>query len=210
MATYTLSVSMRDTKQTRAQLAKEGLIPAVVYGPGMEPLTISVLETDFGKVFHRAGTSQVITLEIGKDTNPTLVHEVQHNPVSGRVAHVDFYHITKGHKVSAPIPLVFVGVSLGVKDLGGTLVTHMREIEVEGLPEKLPASIEIDLAVLKEFGDEIKVSDIALASDVNPLVQADMVVVSLLAPVAQEPEAVATPEEGEAIPTPAPEEKSAE
>lgn len=190
MATYKLSASLRDTKHTRARLAKEGLIPGVVYGPGVEPMAVALPLLEFSKVFHTAGTSQVIVLNLDKQSNPTLVHEVQKNPVNGAIIHVDFYHITKGHKVTAQIPLTFSGVSMGVKDLGGTLVTHIRDIEVQGLPENLPASLDIDVSALKEFGDEITLGDIAFPQDVSPLAQADVIIVSLLAPGAKEPEPV--------------------
>lgn len=202
MATYTLSVLAKTQKKTRPELHKEGLIPGVVYGPGMDALALYIKEKDFIRVFHAAGMSQIIVLEVEGKTNPTLVHEVQRDPLTGRVHHVDFYHVTKGHKVSALIPLEFVGVSTGVKDLGGTLVTHIRDLEVEGLPDNLPAFLSLDISSLKEFGDEIDVSDIALPEGVAALAEPSLVVVSLLAPAAKEKEEAPVVEESSEAPPP--------
>lgn len=213
MSTYQLSVIPRESRRGTKQLLKEGRIPGIVYGPGFHPTAISISAKEFAKVLHEAGTSQIINLSLPDSDSaqrekkssqtsphepraslglirgsslPTLMHELQRDPITGRITHVDFYHVTKGHKVSAMIPLVFVGISPGIKDKGGTLVTHLREVEVEGLPEKLPASLDVDISGLKEFGDEIVLGDLSISPDVTLLGEVKTSVVSLLAPQVEE------------------------
>jgi len=193
MSTYTLSAALRDPKKNPRQLIREGFIPAVVYGPGFATKTIQIEEKEFSKVFKDAGTSQVISLDLQGTPVPTLIHDMQRHSLSERIVHLDFYHITKGHEVQARIVLSFVGVSGGVKDLGGTLVTNVHEIEVQGLPEKLPASIEVDISSLREFGDEILLKDIALPQGVKVRAAPELVVASLFAPARQEEVVAQTP-----------------
>lgn len=173
----------------------------MVYGPGFKARPLNLAMKEFMKVFHAAGESQVVTLDMKGESIPVLIHDIQRHPLTNTIIHVDFYRITKGHKVGAMIPLVFVGVSLGVKDKGGTVLTMVREVEVEALPEALPPGFEIDLSILKEFGDEIVVGDITLPSGVSMITPLDVVVVSLAQPTKQE-EAV---KPGEAITQAAPE-----
>lgn len=193
MSTYTLRAGLRDLKKNPRQLLKEGIIPAVVYGPGFATKTIQIEEKEFSKVFKDAGTSQVIQIDLQGTPVPTLIHDMQRNSLSERIVHLDFYHITKGHEVQARIALRFVGASSGVKDKGGTLVTNVHEIEIQGLPEKLPASIEVDISFLEEFGDEILLKDIALPEGVKVRAAAELVVASLLAPARQEEVVAQTP-----------------
>lgn len=198
MSTYTIIATSRKGPAKAKNLLKEGFIPAVVYGHNFKTQVLQVPQKEFLKIYREAGSSQLISLQIDGKALSTLVHEVQKDPVSHEIIHVDFYHITKGQKVTALIPLVFEGVAPGVKDKGGTLITHMREIEIEGLPEKLPASLAVDISSLEEFGDEIKVSDLKLPEGVQTTVQPEVIVAALLAPAPEEQSAPQATEEAAA------------
>src|SRR3989344_8207576 len=107
----------------------QGGIPAVVYGPGVKNASIEVDQREFKKVFHKAGESSLIELQLdqdpstgsGQEKRPVLIHEIQKDPVSDNIIHVDFYQADLKEEVEVAVPLVFEGVAPAEKDLGGTL-----------------------------------------------------------------------------------------
>ncbi len=197
--TYKLSVMPRERGEKVRKFIREGGIPGVIYGPGFKARSLNISAKEFVKVLREAGESQVVSLDMKGETIPVLIHDVQRHPLTQNVIHVDFYHITKGHKVQAMIPLTFAGMSPGVKDKGGTVLTMVREVEVEALPEELPHGLEIDLGSLKEFGDEILVGDIPLPSGVTMITAPDIAIISLAEP-AKEEETPKAEEAKEAVP----------
>jgi large subunit ribosomal protein L25 len=107
--------------------------------------------------------------------------------VSGKVIHVDFYIIEKGKKVEVNIPINFVGVSFAQKDLGGSLVKVMHEIEVSAEASNLPHEINVDISVLTDFDARILVKDIKLGTGVT-FVTDEEEVVALVTPAKEEVE----------------------
>lgn len=145
----------------------EGILPAVVYGVGQESASLSLVYVDFEKLYNEAGEASLVDLKIdGKEAGKVLVHEVQYDPVSGRMIHVDFRRVDMNKSITAYAELKFTGESPAVKELGGTLVRNADEVEVECLPKDLVSHIDVDLSVLKTFDDVIKVKDLVLPSGV--------------------------------------------
>ena len=159
---FTLATEKRDAKKGLAKLRKEGRMPAVFYGSKTASKPVSVLTNDFQKVWHDAGESSVIALETPEGKLDVLIHEVMLDPVRGEPIHADFYVIDAKKKVTVTVPIVFEGVSPAVKDLGGTLVKVMYEMEIEVLPKHLPHEIKVDISMLKDFDSQISVKDIVL------------------------------------------------
>lgn len=164
---FTLNVSKRNIKAPLKELRKSGFVPAVFYGAKEQSCCIAVKETDFIKVWKEAGESSVVVLKDSDGEYESLIHDVQKDPVSGKLVHVDFYILEKGKKVSVKVPLEFIGVSDAVKALGGTLVKVMHEIEVEATPANLPHDIKVDVSKLVTFDDQIHVSDLVLPNGVE-------------------------------------------
>ncbi len=164
---FTLNVSKRNIKAPLKELRKSGFVPAVFYGAKEQSCCIAVKETDFIKVWKEAGESSVVVLKDSDGEYESLIHDVQKDPVSGKLVHVDFYILEKGKKVSVKVPLEFIGVSDAVKALGGTLVKVMHEIEVEATPANLPHDIKVDISKLVTFDDQIHVSDLVLPNGVE-------------------------------------------
>src|SRR5581483_2294979 len=143
-----LTVEKRDKNLNLNTLRKAGKLPAVVYGRSEESTPIAVDRKIFEKLYKDAGESTVITLKgLGGDKD-ALIHEVSVHPVSGEAIHADFYAIQKGQTVTVAVPLEFEGVSPAVKDLGGTLVKVMHELEIECEPKDLPQHIMVDISSL--------------------------------------------------------------
>lgn len=165
-----MTVGLTATKRTEKGNALDALrgkggMPAVVYGPKQEPVHITVNQRDFEKVFKSAGESTVVTVSVDGADIPTLIHEVDVDPVTNVPRHADFYAIVKGQKVEVMIPLEFVGESAAVKG-GANLVKTMHEVEVEADPMSLPHELTVDISKLVNIGDQVLASDIALPAGV--------------------------------------------
>lgn len=153
-------------KKVRA-LREKGIVPAVLYGPKTETLSLEVEEKDFEKALKEAGESSLISLSVDKKKYLVLIHAVEIDAISKRPIHVDFYQPRLDEEISAEVPLVFTGEAFAVKDLGGTLVKNIHEVEVKALPENLPHEIKVGLEKLKTFEDTILVKDLVLPANVR-------------------------------------------
>ncbi|MEN9390490.1 MAG: hypothetical protein RLZZ283_590 [Candidatus Parcubacteria bacterium] len=163
-----------------ADLRKGGEMPAVVYGPKQESTSITLNTREFEKLFKAAGESTVVNVSIDGETVPTLIHEVDHDPLTGTVRHADFYAIVKGQKVSVQVPLEFVGESPAVKE-GANLVKTMHELEVEADPMNLPHELMVDISTLAAIGDQVLAQDITLPSGVTLVTNAEEVIALIAA-----------------------------
>ena len=176
-------------RKTRSMKSK-GEVPAVVYGHKVKNVSIQVDEKEFRKVFKIAGESSLIELSIESENlpaqaggkRPVLVHEIQQDPVTDKIIHIDFFQPNLKEEVEVAIPLVFEGVALAEKDLGGTLVKNILEIEVKALPQNLPHEIKVNIDGLKTFEDHILIKDLILPKDITVLKHADEIVASVLPP----------------------------
>lgn len=149
-------------------LRQKGVLPAVLYGPGLKnSLSLEVNLKEFEKIFGEVGESALISLEIAGKKSLVLVHEVKRDVISGTLIHIDFYQPRAGQTIETKVPLVFEGVALAVKDLGGTLVKNIQEIHVRALPENLPHQILVDISGLKTFEDNILIKDLILQEGVK-------------------------------------------
>lgn len=162
----TLTVEKRATRgSTPQKLRNEGFLPAVVYGAHQVSTPIAVETRAFQRALREAGEATIVSLEGLGEPLPTLIHEVDVDPLTGQPRHVDFYAVTKGEKVEVAIPLTFVGVSPAI-EAGANLVKVLHELEVEADPMNLPHHIEVDLSMLKVVDDRICAKDLVLPAGV--------------------------------------------
>ncbi len=181
MEKITLTAEIRNADEKNKEIRANKEIPAVVYGKNQEPINIKVSFSDFLKTFRKSGESNIINLKVGKKDIEVLVHDFQKEPVTGDFIHIDFYALTRGEVVTTNITLNFVGNSEAVKE-GGILEELNKEIEVKCLPKNLTDHFDVDISVLKDFWDNIKVSDLNLGKDFEILTPADEVVVLVAKP----------------------------
>lgn len=172
-------------------LRRTGSIPAIVYGPHQSSMAIAVSARAFEKVLREAGEATIVSLSGLGEPLPTLIHDVDLDPITNHPRHVDFYAVTKGEKVEVAIPLVFIGTSPAV-EAGANLVKVLHELEVEADPMNLPHGIEVDLSVLATVNDRIHAKDILLPSGVELMTEPEEVVV-LVQEVVEEKEEVVAP-----------------
>ena len=182
-----LAVEKRDDSSKPSKIREGGNMPAVFYGRKEEAVSIILSKKDFEKVWKEAGESSVIELEGVGDSKEALIHDVDIDPVSGHVRHADFYIIEKGKKLTVKVPIEFEGTAPAVKELSGTLVKVIHELEIEALPKDLPQNITVDVSSLTTFESRILVSDMKLPEGVESLVALDEVV-ALVSEVIEEVE----------------------
>lgn len=184
---HNLTVSPRTVVGKSTQvLAKEGVIPAVVYGPKQEAISISVPLLALEAILRHGGESSLITLAGLEKPVQALIHDLDRDPVTHAPRHVDFYAVEKGAKVTVSVPLSFVGESMALKS-GANLVKVLHEVEIEADATKLPSEIEVDISPLAAEGDQIHVSDLKAPSGVTILTPGDEVL-ALAQAVAEETE----------------------
>jgi len=195
MASANLSVTKRDSsgKGVARSLRKDGRVPAVIYGHGREPQTLSINTRDLEKLLeHISAENTVIDLDVDGTASRTLIREIQRHPFKRQILHVDFQELVAGEKVIVRVPVILVGVPDGVRMDGGILDQTMRELEVEVDPANIPNHIEVDVTKMV-IGSSLHVSDITLPEGVEVIAEEDASVAVVSAPRAAV-EAAATEE----------------
>ncbi len=165
----------RKSKRLRSQ----GLIPGVIYGNNFTPVNVQLDAKTFAKAYAQVGQTSLLDASINGETLPVKIQEVAINPVSDAFIHVDFYKVNLKEKITATIPLVFVGESEAVKNLGAILVRGISEIEVEGLPQEIPHEIHVDLSQLKDLSSRISAGDLPLPKGITMNTDPEITVASV-------------------------------
>lgn len=178
-------------------LRASGLLPANVYGKGIDSISLTINLKEFDKVFKEVGETGIVSLEVGKEVKPVMVANVQRNPKTDDLIHVDFRQINLKEKIEASIPVVLAGESPAEKQSLGTVVLQMTEIDVEALPADLPEKFEVSVDGLTEVDQAIYVKDIKVSKDVEVKTDLEAIVVKVEPPQKEEVEEV-KPAEGEA------------
>lgn len=150
-------------------LRKQGKIPAVLYGPAIENVSLEIDLKDFEKVYKEAGENSLIELSVDSKKFMVLIHDLKIDCLSQTPLHIDFYQPKLDEEIVSEIPLVFEGESLAVKDLGATLVKNIHELEVKALPQNLPHEIKVNIDKLKTFEDTIIVGDLNIPENIKVL-----------------------------------------
>ena len=184
MATVSFSATAREGtgKGAARSLRRQGLVPAVIYGHGREPLSLSLNARDLDKMLgHIQAESTVIDITVGGQTAKTLIREIQRHPIKRQILHVDFQALVAGEKVTVNIPIVLNGIPEGVKLEGGVLDQTLRELEIEVDPSNIPDHAELDVSAMM-IGDSLHVSDIKLPEGVEILDDPETSVAVVAAP----------------------------
>ncbi|MDP2966894.1 MAG: 50S ribosomal protein L25 [bacterium] len=166
----TLSVKIRkDLGKKVKKIREKGIIPAILYGPKIKNIPLEVDLKEFEKVYQGAGESSLIQILVGQKKFLVLIHALEIDAISQKPIHIDFYQPKLDEEITATVPLVFEGQAPAVKDLGGTLVRNIHELEVKALPQNLPHEIKVDISKLKTFEDNILVKDLIIPKEVKIL-----------------------------------------
>jgi large subunit ribosomal protein L25 len=164
------------------KLRREGIIPATLYGPRTEAMSLQVPERELMTVLDQAGTNRLIALLVDDGDKPRriLARDVQRDVVTQSLLHVDLYEVVMTEKITADMPISLIGESPGVAKKEGLLVRGLDSIQVHCLPDRLSETIEVDISVLREKDQAILVQDLVVGEGIEILTNPDEVVVQLL------------------------------
>ncbi len=193
-----LEVKKRDVKKKSMlnNYRRQGLIPAVAYGAGVEPTPIVLNRKDFLRTLRKEGVNVIFDLTLDGKSYPSIVKEIQRDPITDVILHMDFQLVDIDKPVYTNVPVEVVGEAKGVK-VGGLLEQEVYELEVEAKPLDLPEKIVVDVSNL-DIHDVIFVKDLNLPENVKVYTNPDTPVVSVVTPTREEvPAAEETAEEGE-------------
>ncbi len=144
-------------------LRRAGLVPAEIYGKGLENISIQVPEKALRRTLREAGATTLIDIKLGKKKAvSTLARNIQYEPISRQILHVDFYAVNMAETVTVSVPIKIVGSTELIDTEHGMLISGIDEVEIEALPANLPEAIEVDISVLENFSDSISVADLVL------------------------------------------------
>jgi large subunit ribosomal protein L25 len=168
-----LNATLREDmgKGASRRLRHASLLPAIVYGGGQDPVSITLQQKDVQhELPNEQFYSQILSLAIEGKAEEVLLRDIQHHPYKQEVIHMDFIRVMQGTKVHVHSPLHFVGedVSPGVKSEGGVVSHVLNEVELECLPKHIPEFIEVDLSSM-HVGDIYHLSDLKLPEGVEIL-----------------------------------------
>lgn len=169
------------------QLRRAGSIPSVLYGSHLDKaIALQIEEKVLKQVVAKAGHNRLIKLTVDSGA-PRLVlaREVQRNPISGRLVHVDFQEVSMTEKITTEVPLVLVGTSPAVTRGEGLLIHGIDSVQVRVLPTELIASIEVDVSGLAELNQSIFVRDLQVSDKIELLTPRDEMVAKVV-PVKEE------------------------
>lgn len=187
-------ISLKAKTRTGKQVEAEN-IPAILYGPGIENVKLAVNEKEFSKTYDEAGEA-LVDLDVGGKKYSVMIYDTEQDPLTLKYIHVDFYQPNLAEEVETEIELEIIGEAPAVKNLGGTLITNIKEINIKALPKDIPASIEIDVSKLETFEDHILIKDIKVPAGVKITDDPEEIVVQITEPEKVDEE-LAKPIEGE-------------
>jgi len=179
METLEIKTENRDTmgKKTRF-LRRQGVTPVHLFGHGLKSRSLQCPTIEAERLAARAGTTRLVKLQIEDVGTPHMVfiREIQRNPVSGQLLHIDFFQVKMTEKMTAEIPIVLVGHAPAIKGKGRIMSHPLSHLSVECLPDKLPPRVEVDVSSLEEMEDAIHVKDISLDPEVTILTDPEQLV----------------------------------
>ena len=178
-----LTVKRREKtgKNANRKLRANGVIPAVFYKAGGEPMALEVNEAALNKLYVQAGRTTMFDLEIeGNGTHPALIWDVEYYPTKSRFQHIDFYGVDLDKELKIRVPLEFSGVAKGTK-LGGKLEVYRERIFIYAKPADLPQKINVDIANL-DVGQGLRVADLTMPQGVRAAYDINFAIINVTMP----------------------------
>jgi large subunit ribosomal protein L25 len=180
-------------KNDARRLRKSGLIPAVLYGAGLEPLNLAVDPKQINRILHsEQGHNTIFDMTAGGDSGKVMIVDWQHEPIKGALLHVDLKRIAMDKMLQVSVPVTMRGEAPGVKLQGGILEQMMREVTIECLPADIPSHFDADVSQLV-FGQTLRVADLPHSDKIKFITDENQAVAHV---TAVKEVAAATPVEG--------------
>ncbi|MBI2164848.1 MAG: 50S ribosomal protein L25 [Chloroflexi bacterium] len=185
-------------------LRRSGITPLHLYGAGIEPRALQAEARTLRKTLQQVGRNIPVHIEVEgeKGSQIAFVREVQLDPITLDVQHVDLYLVDVSRRMEVEVPIEIEGEAPAARVQGGTLVQYLHTLRIECLPLEVPESIRVDVTGLDSFDKLIRVAELSLGPDVSVLTDPEEVVVRVLPPRLEEAppvEAAAAPQEVEVV-----------
>lgn len=182
----TLAAAPRESrgKNEARRLRRAGRLPGVVYGgTPVESRAVDVDPRELLRILHsESGVNTLIDLRVDDGApGQVLIKDIQHDPITDTLLHVDFYRLAMDRAITVTVPVVLDGEAAGVKQQGGLLDFVTREIQVECMPAEIPEHVDIDVRELM-IGDGVRVRDVAEGADWTPVSDLDLLLVHVTQP----------------------------
>ena len=177
-------------------LRRQGITPAHLFGHSIEPVPLQCDTADLKQALIDAGTGLIdLKLDKAKKARPVMPREIQRDPMTGELVHVDFYQVRMEEKIRLDVPIVTIGEAPALKMKENFIVHEMDTLSIECLPNEIPAHIELDISGLEEADQALHVSDIHLGENITIITPEDHLILKISSGYVAEEEAAA-PEEG--------------
>lgn len=164
MATYTLLSEKRDLALRAKKIRKSGFVPAVIFGHHMDPLGIKIKQDVATKFLNVHSTGTKVLLKIDGEEQLAIFKEIQRDPITSKIIHIDFQALTSGEKVKVSLPINYLNRDMLEQD--AVLQEQLSEIEISTLPKFLVDHVNVDLSKFK-LGDAAFVADLDISKDEN-------------------------------------------
>ena len=177
-----LKVANRETMGKKVKfLRRQGITPVHLFGHNIESLALQCDSDELKRIVAQAGKTRLISLhpDKGKKARSVMVREVQKNPLTGELLHVDLYQIMTTEKTKVDVPVVLVGEAPALKLKANMLEHDLTSLHIECLPGDIPTSIALDISSLSELGDAIRVKDINLGEEITVLNDPEIMAVKI-------------------------------
>ncbi|MDQ3328180.1 MAG: 50S ribosomal protein L25 [Chloroflexota bacterium] len=212
--TYALAAAKREVvgKKSR-RLRREGKIPAVLYGFGVDSTNLQLDAKEFETIFREAGRTALVDVSVDEGRPVRVfVQDVQRHPISLALYHVDFHAVNLRQEITTDVPIVLTGEAPAVHNNEGVLLRGLETISVTALPTELPQQIDVSIESLEVLDDTIHVSDLLVSDDYQIVTDPSEMLVRIIAQQLEpEPEEVAEElEEGDEDDTEAAEDRGDE
>lgn len=165
----TLTLALRELHGKKAKnLRKEGIVPAIVYGPGVDPISTQASYPDIEKVWRQAGKHSPVHLTIENKKHIALIKDLDLEPSKRRIRHISFHAVKANEPVVAEVPIHLVGEGESEAERAGLVVLQsLDKFEVRALPMDLPEALEVSILHLKEPGDHVTLGDVTIPKGVE-------------------------------------------
>lgn len=182
MSTTLVAISGRETGSSSSRrLRREEKIPGVIYGQGMDPISVTIDRRDLRVALSgAAGSNTILEISVDGNTYPAVVREMQRHPVRRTVAHIDFLRINMSEELTIAVPVRLSGEAKAVISEGGLVDPSADTIDIVTTPANMPSEITIDVTDMKP-GDVIRLGEIVLPAGTRALGDPDLPIVTAIA-----------------------------
>ncbi len=183
MEQLNLKSHSRDTTGKNVRLLRrEGITPLHLFGHGLESLALQTETVEMEKILTSAGETRLISLTVDKErrSRPVLVREIQRNPLNGKLLHVDLYQVKMDEKIESEVPIILTGKAPALDEKSNMMLQELDILNIESLPDKIPANIRVDISSLTAAGQVKRVKDITVDPEVTVTTNPETVIVVIM------------------------------